>query len=109
MRIRMEFFIFYLYPMDTYVFSPTGSLPLLDPDLNPGGPKTCVFNGYGHRLKSPIMVFPSRIPDPNCLHSGSRFLIKELKYFNTKKPKKMVSQLLKIWSGLFIPDPGSGY
>ncbi len=103
----MEFFIFNPYPMDTYVFGPTGSLPLLDPDLDPGGPKTYVCNGYGHRLKSPIVVFPSGIPDPNCLHS--QFLIKELKYFNIKKPKKKVSKLLKIWSGLFIPDPGSGY
>ena len=87
----MEFFIFNPYPMDTYVFGPTGSLPLLDPDLDPGGPKTYVCNGYGHRLKSPIMVFPSGIPDPNCLHS--QFLIKELKYFNIKKPKKKVSKL----------------
>jgi hypothetical protein len=26
--------------------------------------------------------FPARIPDPNCLHPGSRILIKEFKYFN---------------------------
>jgi hypothetical protein len=26
------------------------------------------------------------IPDPNCLHPGSRIRIKELKYFNPKKP-----------------------
>ncbi len=26
--------------------------------------------------------FPSWIPDPNCLHTGSRIRIKELKYFN---------------------------
>jgi len=45
------------------------------------------------------------MPDPTCLHPGSRILIKEFQYFN---PKKMVSKLLKIWSGLFIPDPGSG-
>ncbi len=51
--------------------------------------------------------FPSRIPDPNCLHPGSRILIKEFKYFNPQKIKKMVSKLLKIWSGLFIPDPRS--
>jgi hypothetical protein len=31
--------------------------------------------------------FPSRIPDPNCLHPGSRNL-KELKYFNPKKSKE---------------------
>jgi hypothetical protein len=41
------------------------------------------------------------MPDPTCLHPGSRILIKEFQYFN---PKKMVSKLLKIWSGLFIPD-----
>ncbi len=46
-----------------------------------------------------------RIPDPNCLHPGSRIRITEFKCFN---PKKMVSKLNKIWSGLFIPDPGSG-
>ncbi len=37
--------------------------------------------------------FPSRIPDPNCLHPGSRILIKEFKYFNPKKAIKMVSKL----------------
>jgi hypothetical protein len=37
--------------------------------------------------------FPSRIPDPNCLHSGSRILDKEFKYFNPKKSQKMVSRL----------------
>jgi hypothetical protein len=31
--------------------------------------------------------FSSRIPDPNCLHPGSRILIKEFKYFNPKKAK----------------------
>ncbi len=29
--------------------------------------------------------FPSRIPDPNCLHPGSRIRIKEFKCFNQKK------------------------
>jgi hypothetical protein len=33
------------------------------------------------------------IPDPNFLHPGSRILIKEFKYFDPKKPKKMVSKL----------------
>jgi hypothetical protein len=33
------------------------------------------------------------IQDPNCLHPGSRILIKEFKYFNPKKGKKMVSEL----------------
>ena len=32
--------------------------------------------------------FPSRIPDPNCLHPGSRILIKEFKYFNPQKQQK---------------------
>jgi hypothetical protein len=32
--------------------------------------------------------FPSRIPDPNCLHPGSRIRIKEFMYINPKKPKK---------------------
>ncbi len=52
--------------------------------------------------------FPSWIPDPTCLHSGSRIRTKEFKYFNPKKTKKMVSKLAKIWFELFIPDPGSG-
>jgi hypothetical protein len=39
--------------------------------------------------------FLSRIPDPNCLHPGSRIL-KEFKYFNPKKSKQMGSKLLKI-------------
>ncbi len=29
--------------------------------------------------------FPSRIPDPNCFHPGSRIRIKEFKYFIPKK------------------------
>ncbi len=39
--------------------------------------------------------FPSRIPDPNYLHPGSRILIKELdfKYFNPIRTKKIVSKL----------------
>jgi hypothetical protein len=37
---------------------------------------------------SRIRIFPSRIPDPNCLHPGSRILIKEFKYFNPQKSKK---------------------
>jgi hypothetical protein len=37
--------------------------------------------------------FPSRIPDPKCLHPGSRISIKEFKYFNPQKTKKMVSKL----------------
>ena len=41
------------------------------------------------------------IPDPTFFHPGSRILIKEFKYFNPKKKQK-------IWSWLFIPDPGSG-
>ncbi len=49
--------------------------------------------------------FPSRIPDPNCLHPGSSS--KNLSILTPKKSKKMVSKLEKIWSGLFIPDPGS--
>ncbi len=39
--------------------------------------------------------FPSRITDPNCLYPESRIL-KEFKYFNHKKSKKMVSKLQKI-------------
>ncbi len=49
--------------------------------------------------------FPSRIPDPNCLHPGSRILIKEFKYFNPKKSNKMVSKLLK--NMIRVVHPGS--
>ncbi len=48
----------------------------------------------------------SRIPDPNCLHPGSRILIKEFKYFNPQKSKKMVSKLLK--NMIRVVHPGSG-
>ncbi len=57
---------------------------------------------------SRIRLFSSRIPDPNCLHPGSWIRTKEFKYFNPEKTKKMVSKLWIKWSGLFIPDPGSG-
>ncbi len=36
------------------------------------------------------------------VYPGSRICIKEFKYFN---PKKFVSKLSEIWSGLFIPEP----
>jgi hypothetical protein len=51
------------------------------------------------------------IPDPTFFHPGSelspsRIRIKKFKYFiPPKKPKKMVSKLWKVWSGMFIPDP----
>ncbi len=60
--------------------------------------------------------FPSRIPDPNCSHPGSRIRIKEFKYF---KPKKWFLSSRKYDPGcssripdpdpdfLPIPDPGS--
>ncbi len=70
--------------------------------------------------------FPSRIPDPgswipdpNCLHSGSRIHIKQFKYFNPKKPKKWFLSSRKYDPGcssripdtdadfLPIPDPRS--
>ncbi len=35
----------------------------------------------------PDRLFPYRIPDPNCLHPGSRIL-KEFKYLNSKKNQK---------------------
>ncbi len=33
---------------------------------------------------SRIRLFPSRIPNPNCFHPGSRIRIKEFMYFNPK-------------------------
>ncbi len=48
--------------------------------------------------------FPSRIPDPNCLHPGSRILINEFKYFKPKKTKKwFLSSKKMIW----VVHPGS--
>ncbi len=60
------------------------------------------------------------IPDPNCLHLGSRILIKEFKYFNPKKAKKLFPSSKKYDPGCSsripdldadflssqIPDPG---
>ncbi len=43
------------------------------------------------------------IPDPNCLHPGSRILIKDL------KKKKLFLSSKKYDPGLFIPDPGSRF
>jgi hypothetical protein len=49
--------------------------------------------------------FPSRIPNPNCLHPGSRILIKEFKYFNPKKGKKNGFYALKTM--IRVVHPGS--
>ncbi len=43
------------------------------------------------------------IPDPNCLHPGSRILIKEFKYFNPQKTSLNRSKNM-IW----VAHPGSG-
>ncbi len=55
--------------------------------------------------------FPSRIPDPNCLHPGSRIRIKELKYFNPKKTKKWFLSSRKYDPGCSsrIPDPDADF
>jgi len=48
---------------------------------------------FPSRIQNPRSeLTPSWIPDPNCLHPGSRIL-KEFKYFNLKKSKKMISML----------------
>jgi hypothetical protein len=68
--------------------------------------KICVLyvRSYIH-LKSVLRirdVYPGSrirlfsIPDPGSELTPSRMLIKEFKYFNPKKIKKMVSKLLKI-------------
>jgi hypothetical protein len=58
------------------------------------------------------------IPDPNCLHPGSRIRLKEFKYFNPKKTKKWFLSSRKYDLGCSsriqmltfypsrIPDPG---
>ncbi len=56
--------------------------------------------------------FPSRIPDPNCLHPGSRILIKEFMYFNPQtNPKKLFLSSKKYDPGCSsrIPDPDSDF
>jgi hypothetical protein len=55
--------------------------------------------------------FPSRIPDPNCLHPGSRILIKEFKYFNPKKAKNCFLSSKKYVPGCSsrIPDPDADF
>jgi hypothetical protein len=55
--------------------------------------------------------FPSRIPDPNCLHPGSRILIKEFKYFNPKKSKKwfLSSKKYDLGCSSRIPDPDADF
>jgi hypothetical protein len=59
---------------------------------------------------SRIRLFP--IPDPNCLHPGSRILIKEYKYFNPpKKQKKWFQSSKKYNPGCSsrIPDPDAEF
>jgi hypothetical protein len=55
--------------------------------------------------------FPSRILDPNCLHPGSRILIKEFRYFNPKKSKKWFLSSKKYDPGCSsrIPDPDADF
>jgi hypothetical protein len=54
--------------------------------------------GLGSEIQDPEKTYSGSrirfffIPDPNCLHPGSRIL-KEFKYFNLKKSKKMISML----------------
>ncbi len=72
--------------------------------------------------------FPSRIPDPNCHHPGSRIHIKEFKHFNPKKngfwALENMIRVVHPWSRILMltlypsripypgvkkaPDPGSG-
>ncbi len=45
------------------------------------------------------------IPDPNCLHPGSRILIKEFKYFNPQKSSKKYDP----GCSSRIPDPDADF
>jgi hypothetical protein len=51
------------------------------------------------------------IPDPIFFHPGSRILVKEFKYFNPKKSKKMVLSSKKYDPGCSsrIPDPDADF
>jgi hypothetical protein len=55
--------------------------------------------------------FLSRIPDPNCLHPGSRILIKKFKYLTPKKAKKWFPSSKKYDPGCSsrIPDPDTDF
>ncbi len=57
--------------------------------------------------------FPSRIPDPNCLHPGSRIRIKEFKYFNPQKKNKkkrfLSSKKYDPGCSSRIPDPDADF
>jgi hypothetical protein len=68
--------------------------------------------GSGMFIPDPGSVFfPSWIPDPNCLHPGSRIRIKEFKYFNPKKNKKLFLSSRKYDPGCSsqIPDPDADF
>ncbi len=55
--------------------------------------------------------FPSRIPDPNCLHPGSRIL-KEFKYFNPQKSTRkwfLSSKKYDPGCSSRIPDPDADF
>ncbi len=47
-----------------------------------------ILDTVGKIYRKPQSVLP-----PNCLHPGSRILIKEFKYFYPQKTKKIVSKL----------------
>jgi hypothetical protein len=51
------------------------------------------------------------IPDPTFFHPGSRILIKEFKYFNSKKAKKLFLSSKKYDPGCSsrIPDPDADF
>jgi hypothetical protein len=51
------------------------------------------------------------IPDPNCLHPGSRILIKEFKYLTPQKAKKWFLSSKKYDPGCSsrIPDPDADF
>jgi hypothetical protein len=77
-----------------------------------------IYGYVGIKAESSVAdpTFPSRIPDPNILHPGSRIRIKEFEYFN---PKKWFPSTRKYDPGfssripdpdpdfLPVPDPGS--
>jgi hypothetical protein len=81
-------------------------------------PSDTVTKGHLKFCGSRIQLFPSRIPNPNCLHPGSRIRIKKFTYFNQKKTKKWFLSSRKYDPGCSsrirmltfypsrIPDPG---
>jgi hypothetical protein len=56
-----------------------------------------VYRGSGMFIPDPgSRFFPSRIPDPNRFHPGSRIRIKEFKHFNQKNSFQALGNMIRV-------------